>query len=47
MKFKELEGKINELGGSIHSIDEVSAGKKLVEEEETTYEREGRSEWAK
>jgi len=47
MKFKELEEKINELGGSIHSIDEVSAGKKLVEEEETTYEREGKSEWAK
>ncbi len=47
MDAKEIEKKIKELGGSVHSIDEASAGKKLVEEAETTYEREGKSEWAK
>ncbi len=37
--FDELQGVIEEMGAVIHSIDEVAAGMKLVEEVETLQDR--------
>jgi hypothetical protein len=32
LNFQEISDAIEEYGGSIHSVDEVVAGKKLIEE---------------
>jgi uncharacterized protein len=37
--ISQIKETILEIGGTIHSIDEVAAGKVLVEEEETLQER--------
>ncbi|MHC1605257.1 MAG: DUF211 domain-containing protein [Candidatus Methanofastidiosia archaeon] len=37
--FKTLEKAIEELGGTIHSIDKVAAGKQIVEEVDTGQDR--------
>lgn len=40
LDFSEIERKIEDLGASVHSVDEASAGEKLVEEAETVHERD-------
>ena len=39
INFEELEGVIEDMGAVIHSIDEVAAGTKLVENVETLQDR--------
>lgn len=39
LDFDKIENKIKDIGASIHSVDEASAGEKLVEEAETAHER--------
>ena len=40
----EIKRIISEVGGTIHSIDEVVAGRMIVEEEETLHDRQSQSE---
>lgn len=47
LSFEEIERKIEDLGASVHSVDEASAGEKLVEEAETVHERDGKGNWLK
>ncbi|HPT74600.1 MAG TPA: DUF211 domain-containing protein [Methanomassiliicoccaceae archaeon] len=37
--FEDVENSITEAGAVIHSVDSVSAGKRLVEEVETSQDR--------
>lgn len=39
INFSEVEDAIEDLGGSIHSIDKVAAGKKIIEEVDTNQDR--------
>ncbi len=39
LDFEEIKGAIEEYGAVIHSVDEIAAGKKLVEEVETLQDR--------
>lgn len=39
ISFREIEEAIECLGGSIHSIDKVAAGKKIIEEVDTNQDR--------
>ena len=39
INFHEIEDAIECLGGSIHSIDKVAAGKKIIEEVDTNQDR--------
>ena len=39
LDFNEIKGTIEEYGAVIHSVDEIAAGKKLVEEVETLQDR--------
>lgn len=45
LDFDVIEEKLKELGGSLHSVDEASAGEILVEEAETTHERDKNQSW--
>lgn len=47
LDISKIEDKIEEVGGSVHSVDEASSGEELVEEAETVYEREGDTDWLK
>jgi hypothetical protein len=42
LNFEEIKGKLNELGATIHSVDEVAAGKRIVEEVMTPQDRSAR-----
>lgn len=39
LQFDKIEEKIESLGGSVHSIDEVVSGQKIVEEVETPQDK--------
>jgi len=39
INFSEVEDAIEGLGGSIHSIDKVAAGRKIIEEVDTNQDR--------
>jgi hypothetical protein len=39
VNFDLVQQTIENLGGVVHSVDEIIAGKKLVEEEETLHDR--------
>lgn len=39
LNLETIENKIEDLGATVHSVDEASAGEKLVEEAETAIER--------
>lgn len=40
--FEEIKRKLEEMGAVIHSVDEVAAGKRIVEEVETPQDRSAR-----
>ena len=40
--FEEIKKKLEELGATIHSVDEVAAGKKIVEEVRTPQDSSAR-----
>ena len=42
LNFEEIRGKLKELGATIHSVDEVAAGKRIVEEVLTPQDRSAR-----
>jgi uncharacterized protein len=39
ISYTMVERVIENLGGVVHSVDEIAAGKKIVEEEETLHDR--------
>lgn len=42
INFESIKGKLEELGATIHSVDEVAAGKRIVEEVRTPQDRYAR-----
>ena len=42
LNFEVIKSKLEELGATIHSVDEVAAGKKIVEEVRTPQDRSAR-----
>ena len=42
ISFEEIKKKLEELGATIHSIDEVAAGKRIVEEVKTPQDSSAR-----
>ena len=42
ISFNEIQKKLEELGATIHSIDEVAAGKKIIEEVKTPQDQSAR-----
>ncbi len=42
ISFKDIKEKLEEFGATIHSIDEVAAGKRIVEEVKTPQDRSAR-----
>jgi hypothetical protein len=42
LNFEEIKSKLKELGATIHSVDEVAAGKRIVEEVMTPQDRSAR-----
>jgi hypothetical protein len=42
INFEDIKKKLEELGATIHSIDEVAAGKRIVEEVKTPQDRTAR-----
>jgi hypothetical protein len=42
LSFEDIKDKLKELGATIHSVDEVAAGKKIVEEVMTPQDRSAR-----
>jgi len=42
LNFEEIKNKLQELGATIHSIDEVAAGKRIIEEVMTPQDRTAR-----
>ena len=42
INFESIKKKLEELGATIHSVDEVAAGKRIVEEVETPQDRSAR-----
>jgi hypothetical protein len=42
ISFDEVKKKLEELGATVHSIDEVAAGKRIVEEVRTPQDRSAR-----
>jgi uncharacterized protein len=42
ISFEDIKNKLKELGATIHSIDEVAAGKRIVEEVMTPQDRSAR-----
>ncbi len=39
ISFEEIKKKVEEMGATIHSVDEVAAGKRIVEEVRTPQDR--------
>ncbi|MEJ2126814.1 MAG: DUF211 domain-containing protein [Candidatus Bathyarchaeota archaeon] len=42
LNFEEIKAKLEELGATIHSVDEVAAGKRIVEEVKTPQDSSAR-----
>lgn len=42
LNFEVIKSKLEELGATIHSVDEVAAGKRIVEEVRTPQDRSAR-----
>jgi len=42
INFEDIKRKLEELGATIHSVDEVAAGKRIVEEVRTPKDRSAR-----
>ena len=42
LSFEDIKSKLEELGATIHSVDEVAAGKRIVEEVMTPQDRSAR-----
>ena len=42
LNFEEIKSKLKELGATIHSVDEVAAGKTIIEEVMTPQDRSAR-----
>ena len=42
ISFEDIKKKLEELGATIHSVDEVAAGKRIVEEVTTPQDRSAR-----
>jgi hypothetical protein len=42
LNFEDIKSKLKELGATIHSVDEVAAGKRIVEEVMTPQDRSAR-----
>ena len=42
ISFEEIKKKLEEMGSTIHSVDEVAAGKRIVEEVRTPQDRSAR-----
>ena len=42
INFESIKKKLEELGATIHSVDEVAAGKRIVEEVKTPQDRSAR-----
>jgi hypothetical protein len=42
LNFEEIKNKLKELGATIHSVDEVAAGKTIIEEVITPQDRSAR-----
>ncbi len=42
ISFEDVKKKLEELGATVHSIDEVAAGKRIVEEVRTPQDRSAR-----
>ena len=42
LNFEDIKSKLEELGATIHSVDEVAAGKRIVEEVRTPQDRSAR-----
>lgn len=42
LNFEEIQSKLKELGATIHSIDEVAAGKRIIEEVMTPQDQSAR-----
>jgi hypothetical protein len=42
ISFEDIKKKLEELGATIHSVDEVAAGKRIVEEVKTPQDRSAR-----
>ena len=42
IRFEEIQSKLQEFGATIHSIDEVAAGKRIVEEVTTPQDQSAR-----
>ncbi len=42
LNFEDIKSKLEELGATIHSVDEVAAGKRIVEEVMTPQDRSAR-----
>lgn len=42
INFEDIKSKLEELGATIHSVDEVAAGKRIVEEVMTPQDRSAR-----
>ena len=42
LNFEDIKSKLEELGATIHSVDEVAAGKRIIEEVRTPQDRSAR-----
>jgi hypothetical protein len=42
LNFEDIKSKLEELGATIHSVDEVAAGKRIIEEVMTPQDRSAR-----
>ena len=42
ISFEDIKKKVEEMGATIHSVDEVAAGKRIVEEVRTPQDRSAR-----
>jgi hypothetical protein len=42
LNFEDIKSKLKELGATIHSVDEVAAGKRIIEEVMTPQDRSAR-----
>jgi hypothetical protein len=42
LNFEDIRSKLKELGATIHSVDEVAAGKRIIEEVMTPQDRSAR-----
>jgi hypothetical protein len=42
ISFEDIKSKLEELGATVHSVDEVAAGKRIIEEVRTPQDRSAR-----